>query len=156
MRASLFSSIAIFLGLLSGCKPFELQDLADGEPNFTYQFQADACFGYCPVYQMTIYGDGKLKYLGRDNVPRQGEWDTILPRKAINTLAEALAQAAFRSLDSVYNDPYVADVAKIKHHLRVPSQGIDQQVISRYNQPDRLLELEQFMHHFRETYVDPH
>lgn len=140
---------------LSACKPFELQDLAEDQLQFTYSIQADACFGYCPVYQMTIHGNGKLQYEGLDNVPRLGKWDTVVGPEAINALAKALAKARFNSLDSVYDNRYVADVAKVKHHLKVPAEGIDHRVLSRYDQPDRLLDLEQFMHRFREEYVDP-
>ena len=55
-----------------------------------------ACFGRCPVYSVTIFGDGRVLAMGERNVAQQGaqEW-TIEPALAQRVLSEFVRVDAF-------------------------------------------------------------
>lgn len=55
-----------------------------------------ACFGRCPVYSVTLFGDGRVTAMGERNVAQQGpqEW-TIAPELARRVLSEFVRLDAF-------------------------------------------------------------
>jgi len=35
-------------------------------------FETGACFGFCPVYSLTVYQNGRVEYVGKQNVEQEG------------------------------------------------------------------------------------
>jgi hypothetical protein len=53
------------------------------------------CFGTCPVYQLTIYGDGRVIYEGQNFVAVEGTQNTRLEAEQIQALVIAIEDADF-------------------------------------------------------------
>jgi len=66
--------------------------------------QRGLCYGTCPVYRLTIHGDGNVDYEGILYVAIQGPRSTKISSDEIQELIGAIENAAFFSL----KDEYVA------------------------------------------------
>lgn len=70
------------------------------------KLERDACLGPCPVYEVTIHGDGSVVYLGRYNVRVTGEQHGMARREDVARLQAMFERAHFFEL----KDRYFADV----------------------------------------------
>jgi hypothetical protein len=61
-----------------------------------------ACFGTCPVYQLTIYGDGRVVYDGKAFVAVQGQRTAQISPEQVQQLVKAIEAARFFSLSEKY------------------------------------------------------
>jgi len=61
-----------------------------------------ACFGTCPVYQLTIYGDGKVVYEGKAFVTVTGRHTAQISPEQVQQLVTAFKTANFFSLENQY------------------------------------------------------
>jgi hypothetical protein len=68
-----------------------------------------ACFGTCPVYQLTIYGDGRVVYEGKAFVTVTGKRTTQISPEQLQQLLTAFETANFFSL----NDQYVVEATDL-------------------------------------------
>lgn len=66
-------------------------DAAPAEP-FQVRLKRGACFGRCPVYELTLHADGRIEYLGRLNVAMTGERHGAVDPEAVNDLRQRLEQ----------------------------------------------------------------
>ncbi len=57
------------------------------------------CFGMCPVFDITIQHDGRLRYFGRQNVAEAGERTRRLTRSQMIELSRAVDRVHFFELD---------------------------------------------------------
>ena len=58
-----------------------------------------ACFGACPTYNLSIYGDGSVHWHGIANVREVGERKAVISRDRVDALAAAIDRARFFELD---------------------------------------------------------
>ena len=61
------------------------------------------CFGTCPEYDLTIYKDGRVEYLGWRWVKACGRHTAVLTPTAVAALEAAFAQASYFALDDAYD-----------------------------------------------------
>ncbi|HEY9641961.1 MAG TPA: DUF6438 domain-containing protein [Coleofasciculaceae cyanobacterium] len=61
-----------------------------------------ACFGACPVYQLTVYGDGRVVYNGQAFVAVQGQRTAQISPEQVQKLVKAIEAANFFSLAEQY------------------------------------------------------
>ena len=64
------------------------------------------CFGSCPIYRVTIHGDGRVVFLGGKYTGRPGLHESRIPPSAVHALFEKFRAASFFAL----NDDYSADI----------------------------------------------
>jgi hypothetical protein len=64
--------------------------------------QRTACFGTCPVYQLTIYGDGRVVYAGTAYVAVQDSRTAQLTPAQVQQLLAAFEKANFFELKNEY------------------------------------------------------
>jgi hypothetical protein len=64
-----------------------------------------ACFGRCPVFDVSISHDGTLRYVGRQNVAEVGERSRKLTRGQMVVLARAVDHVHFFELDDQGHEP---------------------------------------------------
>lgn len=64
--------------------------------------QRTACFGFCPMYKVTIYGDGKVVYEGERFVKETGTRTTKISRAAVQQLVKEFKQANYFTLSDNY------------------------------------------------------
>jgi hypothetical protein len=61
-----------------------------------------ACFGFCPVYSVSITGDGQVTYVGRNFVNVTGEQHATVPASEVQALLRRFDAAHFASLQDEY------------------------------------------------------
>jgi Domain of unknown function (DUF6438) len=61
-----------------------------------------ACFGTCPVYQLTVYGDGRVVYDGQAFVAVRGKRTAQISPEQVQKLVQAIEAANFFSLADRY------------------------------------------------------
>ena len=91
--------LLLFTSLLSGCvrkaEPF-IQD------ELVIKLERTACFGKCPVYSLTINGNGTVVYEGKDFVKIKGVEETTVGPEIIDQLLQAFEEAGYFSLNDSY------------------------------------------------------
>ncbi len=63
-----------------------------------------ACYGECPVYEVEVFGDGRVRYTGEAFVKTTGVHETRIDRRAVGQLAQAIRTARFDMLRRSYQD----------------------------------------------------
>jgi uncharacterized protein DUF6438 len=66
------------------------------------------CFGRCPIYSVTIHGDGRVDWHGQKYVAAQGERHTSITRSQLAALAATIDRIGFFDLDE-FGTPRSAD-----------------------------------------------
>lgn len=94
-----------------------------------------ACFGFCPVYKMEIYGDGTVHYIGTRNVDRIGVFKGKASIDKIDSLIIKAKEIGFMNLKDEY-DGSVSDLPAT--HTSVMMDGKTKKIKSRYGTPDEL------------------
>jgi hypothetical protein len=116
-----FSIAALVIGLtVSACSGLPASSAASPlEPtsapppesaptDVTMTLERTACYGTCPVYKLTITGDGTVVYEGRDFVEVKGEQTSQISPAQVQELVNAFEQADFFSLRD-YTEQKVTD-----------------------------------------------
>jgi hypothetical protein len=60
------------------------------------------CFGWCPVYHLSIYGNGKVVYEGRYYVRVEGTRTTYIQKSKVRELVAAFEKVKFYEFDDQY------------------------------------------------------
>jgi hypothetical protein len=91
---------AFVIGLvLSACAPIEA--LAQEGP-VEITLNRTACYGFCPVYTVTISGDGQVRYEGRQFVDAVGVRTAAIPRADVERLIARFDEIGFEQLRDEY------------------------------------------------------
>jgi hypothetical protein len=136
MRTVLFALLTLIL-----LSPVALAD-AGRSHDVTITLERTTCFGTCPAYSLTIEGDGKVTYEGKDFVRVKGVQHSKLDEAAVEKLVQAFLDVhyfdllddyeTFKGPDGVertepgdaptfYTSLRIADRSKkIKDHLGAP------------------------------------
>lgn len=100
------SLLALALGLSSAfaaCRPTPpLAGKAPVPPSVLLRFERTACYGPCPVDVLTVFADGRLRYEGRENAPRQGQFGGRLSPSEQAGLVRAFEEAKFFEFATSY------------------------------------------------------
>jgi Domain of unknown function (DUF6438) len=81
-----------------------------------------ACFGACPIYTITLRGNGDAVYVGRRHVSVVGTRRAHLSRAAIRRLRNGVAQARVFTLRNRYDSLTVTDLPYAVVTIRVGSR----------------------------------
>ena len=60
------------------------------------------CFGSCPAYKISIYGDGLVIYEGKDFVKTKGDADGRITREQVQQLVREFEKIDYLKLDDDY------------------------------------------------------
>jgi hypothetical protein len=66
-------------------------------------FQADVCFGECPIFNMTIASDGGADYSAKMFNKLQGEFKTVIKKSQLDSLTMLIESANVFSLNNKYS-----------------------------------------------------
>ena len=106
------SAVAILIAIImiaAGCTwtktptPEELEDVK-------VTLERTECFGTCPVYKLTVYGDGRVVYKGIRFVKVAGIIKTAIGEDKIKQLVSEFKRIDYFSLDSSYEGSNVTDM----------------------------------------------
>lgn len=65
----------------------------------TIKMSRERCFGSCPVYSVTIHGDGNVEYVGEEFVRDRGPRAETLSKAEVQVLLQKFDAASFFSLE---------------------------------------------------------
>jgi len=68
------------------------------------------CFGTCPVYTLTIYGDGRVEYEGKKFVKVTDMQKTTIPQDKVNQLIDEFEKAGYFSMKDSYESYEITDL----------------------------------------------
>jgi Domain of unknown function (DUF6438) len=61
-----------------------------------------ACFGSCPVYLLSVTGEGKISYEGKAHVRHLGPASATIPRERVDSLLSELERAGYLTYSGRY------------------------------------------------------
>jgi hypothetical protein len=98
-----------------------------------------ACFGTCPVYELTIAGTGKAEYCGAAFVNVRGRKSFTISEAKVRKLIYAFYEADFWNLSKKYWSPITDQPTTF---VTLSAEGRMKQVEDYYDAPERLRKLE--------------
>ncbi|MBW4658399.1 MAG: hypothetical protein KME15_06975 [Drouetiella hepatica Uher 2000/2452] len=107
----------------------ESSDYADA----VITLERTACFGTCPVYQLTVYGDGRVVYEGTAFVAVIGKRTAQISPEQVQQLVTAFETANFFSLEN----QYVAEATDLPGAWTSISSNGQSKRVWRYGSSDR-------------------
>ena len=116
----------------------------DGPAVETITLERQPCFGACPVYTVTIHGDGRVEYNGADFVEVTGAQTAAVAPSAVQALADRLTEAGYFDWDDSYMNQDVTDLPYVISSVTL-SDGTTKRIEHYHGDgsaPDELTDLE--------------
>lgn len=98
------------------------------------------CFGTCPDYELTIYGNGTVVYEGRNFVAVTGMRTSTIPVQDVRGLVTEFYRINYFSLEDEYT-AQVTDLPTTTTSIKI--DGRFKQVVDYYGAPEALRQLEE-------------
>ena len=113
-------------------------------------FKAEACFGECPIFELTIMADGTANYDAKMFNKQQGQFKTILKKAQFDSLKASLANSDFFSLNNSYSTSWTDHPT---YYLTVTLKDGQTKTIKDYGPsgPDKLENVYHLIFSLRET-----
>jgi len=122
--------------------PRVLQQPPSTSQNVALTLERTACFGFCPMYKLTVYGNGKVVYEGKRFVKVTGTRTTTISQAAVRKLVSEFQQINYFRLP----DSYAAGHTDAPYVITSLTMGKKQKTVrhdlSSPDAPKRLTELE--------------
>ena len=100
------------------------------------------CRGKCPVYTITIYGDGRAVYAGKKNVDKIGPYEKKLEKSQITELVKAFNDANFFE----FKDEYTSKITDLPTtYTTFTTNDKTKQIRDYYGAPEELKKLEKMV-----------
>lgn len=99
--ATLILSAILVACAISTPEPAPAPDYSD----LVITFQRTVCFGTCPIYKLTVYGDGRVEYEGEQFVAVEGAQTATITIDQVKALVTAFEQADYFNLPDNYTAP---------------------------------------------------
>lgn len=98
MRYGMVLTGLVLSSVLSACGTSSCLKDVDKD-TFAVTLERGACFGKCPVFVSTVYGDGRVEFDGRANVNRMGIYETKLDDDQRCELVKAVDESEVLTAD---------------------------------------------------------
>ena len=118
-----FSILAL---LLSSCS---LMNNSIGNDYEHYQFimSKTSCRGNCPVYSITLYGNGEISYEGFQNVNTIGRQQGSLQTDSVIAILQELNRMQYYDLKYEYSQQQITDMPSVITQIVYSKNGIGSQ-----------------------------
>ena len=63
------------------------------------------CYGFCPIYELKLYGSGRVEFRGKAYVCEMSPRSALVDRDRVRRLIDGLAAVRFTEMRSYTNDP---------------------------------------------------
>ncbi len=73
-----------------------------GQRRVAMTLQRTVCFGFCPIYKLSIYGDGTVVYEGERYVKVKGRQTTTISKAAVKQLMREFERIEYFALSDQY------------------------------------------------------
>ncbi len=113
-------------------------------PVETITLERQPCFGFCPVYTVTLHADGRVEYDGTQNVEATGAQTANVDPATVQALADQMTAAGYFDWEDEYAEMDVTDMATVITSITL-SDGTTKRIRHYYgddNAPAALTELE--------------
>ncbi len=111
-------------------------------PQVALTLERTACYGFCPIYKLTVYGNGKVVYKGERFVKVTGTRTTTISQTAVRKLIADFQKINYFRLQ----DSYTGGHTDAPSAITSLTMGKKQKTVNHYlaspNAPTRLTELE--------------
>lgn len=77
------------------------------------------CYGRCPIDEVELLPEGKVRYRGKRFVPRIGLYERTLSEKELMEFRRLLSEGSFDSYKDVYDNPHITDLPSLILRYRV-------------------------------------
>jgi len=112
-------SLLLFVGCASTSIPMH-----DSMESYTVTMERTACRGNCPVYALTIHGDGTVEFEGFSNVPYKGKRIGQLPDDSVRVLLRSIEDLDINSLKHEYVHQATTDMPSVLFTVLHMKDGI--------------------------------
>lgn len=107
------------------------------------QVTTTACFGSCPVYEMSIYRNGSVSYQGHRYIQPEGAYTGKISQDEVDDIIQRIKDIQFFELKDVYDEP-VTDIPSTT--VMVILDGKKKVVKARMGHPDKLDKFNKFLY----------
>ncbi|UCC18040.1 MAG: hypothetical protein JSU58_05670 [Dehalococcoidales bacterium] len=132
----------VLLVSVAGCSATSAAGSEDPD-NVIITLERTACFGFCPVYKITIHGDGTVIYEGKEFVETQGKAETTIDQEKIKQLISEFEEIDYFSLQDEYTERTITDASSAITSITIDGKT---KTVEHYhgdfNAPEGLTELE--------------
>ena len=102
-----------------------------------------ACYGFCPIYSLTIKGNGTVLYEGEDFVETVGKAETVISREKVEQLLSEFEKIDYDSLKDSYTERTITDAPSVITSItRNGKTKTIEHYHGDFNAPEKLTELE--------------
>lgn len=137
MRPFLLACAVLTLNACAHAQPAPAMPELTVAPTDSLSLRRTACFGECPVYSLTVHGDGRVDYLGERHVRVVGEEHWTIAPVAVNELFGAFVRAQYLQLVTPKESGvHVSDLPSADTELRL---GGKQHAIHHYGPNENVL-----------------
>jgi hypothetical protein len=137
-----FAAMCLLLLPATGCAE-EVGASSNVLDDVVITLERQACFGFCPVYTLTIYGDGTVVYDGKDFVTIKDRVEATITKEKIEQLVQEFEAADYYSLDDNYTERTITDAQTVITAITIDGKT---KAIEHYHgdftTPENLTELE--------------
>ena len=133
-------ALALLAGIVTACRAPQ----ADVE---LITLQRGACFGTCPIYSLSVHGDGRVEYDGLDFVEVTGVQTTTIDAAAVQELGDTMAEAGYFDWQDAYVNQEITDLPSAVTSITL-SDGTTKRIAHYYGDtsaPEALTELERLI-----------
>ncbi|MFM7233596.1 MAG: DUF6438 domain-containing protein [Flavobacteriales bacterium] len=99
-------------------------------------YSRGACFGMCPIFELTVMKDGRAIYIGKNHVDRIGSFYAITKFSDIEHVLAKAAEIGYFQMNTVYDNDRVHDLPNII--TGIAHDGRLYRVLNRYKGPASL------------------
>ena len=111
-------------------------------PQVALTLERTACFGFCPIYKLTVYGNGKVVYEGKRFVKVTGTRTTTISQTAVRKLIADFQKLNYFKLQDSYTGGHTDAPSAITSLTIGKKQKIVNHYLASPNAPTQLTELE--------------
>jgi hypothetical protein len=111
--------------------------------NLIIKMEKTPCYGFCPVYDLTITGDGNAILLGKKNIKKIGTFICVIPPAKLDSLVKEFEEIKFWDLQDRY-DGKKTDLPTT--YVSLTLDGKTKRIRDYYGAPEKLKKLEERLH----------
>ena len=99
-------------------------------------YSRGACFGMCPIFELTVMKDGRGIYVGKNHVDRIGGFYANVDNADVQHVMKKAAEIGYFQMNAVYDNDRVHDLPNII--TGIAHDGKLHRVLNRYKGPTSL------------------
>jgi hypothetical protein len=113
-----------------------LEDVKEIVTDTLLYYSRGACYGMCPIFELTVMKDGKAFYLGKNHVDRIGGFQAKIEYTDLAPVLQKANDIGYFELKGVYDNEGVQDLPNIV--TAIANNGKLHRVRNRYKGPAAL------------------